>query len=382
MARNCRIQALRTTRAALDSNAGSNNLFAGEFYWITDEDILAVGKAVNTYVDIGPGLQAGDNETITGAWTFDGNLIFGGGVDHTPGSGQLLRLWDDTTTAFVNVTVDADGDLGLGNYLLDVDQTVGAGQDGYVLTYDDATGLIGLEAASGGISAVVDDTTPELGGALNVNGNDIIMGFNHLICSQRIAEHSGDTDTYMEFDGSNQWSLTLGGTQILDASSSGLTVNSNLQLLTNSVLVNEEIARHNADFDTHIDFPASDQWSVTVGGTEMLEVGTSGVDIDGYCRYRANVISITSSGTTAIGSTTTGNTYYDTHSTGTRFFRLDSATVGTQIEVHKNGAGTTTFSQGTSQTIIQGTSVNLKDKSAMVAKCVATNTWSVVGGAA
>ncbi len=38
----------------------------------------------------------------------------------------------------------------LGNFSFDIDQTVGAGQDNYVLTYDNATGLIGLEAAAAG----------------------------------------------------------------------------------------------------------------------------------------------------------------------------------------------------------------------------------------
>ena len=39
------------------------------------------------------------------------------------------------------------GDVVLGNYTLDGDQTVGAGQDNYLLTYDNGTGLISLEAA-------------------------------------------------------------------------------------------------------------------------------------------------------------------------------------------------------------------------------------------
>ena len=38
----------------------------------------------------------------------------------------------------------------LGNYEFDADQTVGAGQDNYVLTYDNSDGQISLEAAGGG----------------------------------------------------------------------------------------------------------------------------------------------------------------------------------------------------------------------------------------
>jgi hypothetical protein len=72
-----------------------------------------------------------------------------------------------------------DGTTALGNYVFDIGQTVGVGQDNYVLTYDNATGFITLEAAAaGGIANVVEDTTPQLGGTLDANGNTIDMGTN------------------------------------------------------------------------------------------------------------------------------------------------------------------------------------------------------------
>jgi hypothetical protein len=46
------------------------------------------------------------------------------------------------------------GNVTLGNFTFDGDATVGAGQDNYVLTYDDAGGVIGLEAAAGGSTTV------------------------------------------------------------------------------------------------------------------------------------------------------------------------------------------------------------------------------------
>lgn len=51
-----------------------------------------------------------------------------------------------------NITLDPNGtgNVSIGNFSFDADQTVGAGQDNYVLTYDDATGLISLEASAGG----------------------------------------------------------------------------------------------------------------------------------------------------------------------------------------------------------------------------------------
>ena len=46
------------------------------------------------------------------------------------------------------------GNISLGNFTFDADQTVGSGQDNYVLTYDHSAGQISLEAASGGGGSV------------------------------------------------------------------------------------------------------------------------------------------------------------------------------------------------------------------------------------
>ena len=52
MARIKKIQALRTTRAALNAQKAANGLLQGEPYLITDESRLAVGTAVNDYADM------------------------------------------------------------------------------------------------------------------------------------------------------------------------------------------------------------------------------------------------------------------------------------------------------------------------------------------
>ena len=93
----------------------------------------------------------------------------------TTGAPQLSATGDDT-----NIDLDlqpkGSGNVILGNYTLDGDQTVGAGQDNYVLTYDDATGNISLEvAAAGGGDALVADgldqfaatTSAELAGVIS-----------------------------------------------------------------------------------------------------------------------------------------------------------------------------------------------------------------------
>ena len=63
--------------------------------------------------------------------------------------------------------------------LSDVAYTPGAGIDNYVLTYDHSTTSWGAEAAaSGGLTEIVQDTTPQLGGDLDVNGNSITSAGN------------------------------------------------------------------------------------------------------------------------------------------------------------------------------------------------------------
>ncbi len=52
MARQQTITVLRTTRAALDTQAGSSGLLASELYYITDDKCLAVGVTTSTYMDV------------------------------------------------------------------------------------------------------------------------------------------------------------------------------------------------------------------------------------------------------------------------------------------------------------------------------------------
>ena len=65
----------------------------------------------------------------------------------------------DGVNGGITVNPDGTGTVGLGNFIFDVDQTVGAGQDNYVLTYDNSAGLISLEAAGGGGGSGVSNVT-------------------------------------------------------------------------------------------------------------------------------------------------------------------------------------------------------------------------------
>jgi hypothetical protein len=55
-----------------------------------------------------------------------------------------------TSNGDITIAPNGTGDVVLGNYTLDADATVGAGQDNHVLTYDHSTGKWGPEASAGG----------------------------------------------------------------------------------------------------------------------------------------------------------------------------------------------------------------------------------------
>jgi hypothetical protein len=59
-----------------------------------------------------------------------------------------------TSNRDITINPNGTGNVLIGNYEFDADQSVGAGQDDYVLTYDNSTGHVSLEAAAGGAGAV------------------------------------------------------------------------------------------------------------------------------------------------------------------------------------------------------------------------------------
>ncbi len=110
-----------------------------------------------------------DTETI-----LDGVTIGATGVNWlqvtnaAAGNGAIIGSAGTSTDIDINIIPKGAGNVLLGNFIFNADQTVGAGQDNFVLTWDNAAGVINLEAATGGLSNIVEDTTPQLGGNLDV----------------------------------------------------------------------------------------------------------------------------------------------------------------------------------------------------------------------
>ena len=125
--------------------------------------------------------------------TFQAASGGGGGMsdvvdDTTPQLGGDLDVNGQKIVSVSNGNIDIEpngtGNVLLGNFTFDADQSVSASQDDYVLTYDHSTGLISLEAATGGgggMNDLIDDTTPQLGGMLDINGQSIGDGTLELL---------------------------------------------------------------------------------------------------------------------------------------------------------------------------------------------------------
>ncbi len=121
----------------------------------------------------------------TGFWDENSNytLLFGqtaSAVNYitlsnaATGNAPTFSASGSDTDVGITLSPKGAGNVTLGTMVFDSDQTIGAGQDNYVLTYDDGTGLISLEAATGGGSGdfMADGSVP-MTGDFNADGNNL-----------------------------------------------------------------------------------------------------------------------------------------------------------------------------------------------------------------
>ena len=147
--------------------ANSVSITGGSVSGITDIAITAGGTGastaaqarINLDLEVGVDVQAYDAQLadVAGLTPTNNHVIVGDGANFT--AAQL--------------------DL---NKLSDVSYSAGAGIDNYVLTYDHSSTSWGAEAATGGgLANVVDDSSPELGGDLDVLTRSIVSSSNRAI---------------------------------------------------------------------------------------------------------------------------------------------------------------------------------------------------------
>lgn len=198
------------TAEAAFSGATRMEIRGGMDLWIRDGGFLRVSDSLDgDYMTFSHNGTNGIWSHVNTGWIIWQNLTEGVQIDDgskfrqlgPTSTGYVDHSHDDTdfNTAFTSTTdwnITGLTALKAGNYHFNVDQTVGAGQDNYVLTYDNATGEIGLEAAAaGGISNVVEDVTPQLGADLDTNTFNIDFQDNDA------AVFGTGSDVTMQWDG-------------------------------------------------------------------------------------------------------------------------------------------------------------------------------------
>lgn len=133
----------QSIKAYVDTNAGITN--------VVDDTTPQLGGMLDVN---GNAIGDGTRELLT--FTEDASAVNHFNIENqATGSGAILSAAGDDANIDFIANPKGTGNIKLGNYTFDGDQTVGAGQDNYVMTYDNSSGLISLEAASGGGSGKI-----------------------------------------------------------------------------------------------------------------------------------------------------------------------------------------------------------------------------------
>ena len=120
----------------------------------------------------GQAIGDGTRELLT--FTEDASAVNHVNIENeATGSGPIISAAGDDTNIDLNLSAKGTGDISLGTMVFDADQTIGAGQDNYVLTYDNATGKISLEAAAGGGGGTVTSVDMSVPTGFAISGNPI-----------------------------------------------------------------------------------------------------------------------------------------------------------------------------------------------------------------
>ncbi len=146
-------------------------------------DVRIAASDLNALNDVsytaGPGI---DNYVLTydnTAGTWGAEVAASAPVSSVNGqTGVVVLDTDDVAEGAANeYFTDAKADARIAaadlTDLNDVSYTAGPGIDNYVLTYDNTAGTWGAEAAASGLQNVVEDTSPQLGGNLDVQARII-----------------------------------------------------------------------------------------------------------------------------------------------------------------------------------------------------------------
>ncbi len=186
----------------------------------------------------------------TGIEFMVGNAGFAGSV---VGTIETERLAADTDHS-INIKPIGTGNVSLGNFTFDADQTVGAGQDNYVLTYDHSAGTISLEAAGGGVTFPLEGTDGTAGAPTY--------------------SFSADTNTGFFRSGTDSIGVAVGALEVMTIGSGDIT--QNLKMFGPDGGAGNPTFGFKDDKDTGIYRPATGQIGLSMNGSNKLTFGAAG----------------------------------------------------------------------------------------------------------
>jgi len=178
------------TTFAATYDAGYVDVYLNGIKLIDGTDFTATDGA-NVVLTSGAALN--DTVDIVGYGTFNIAIPDISG-DATPQLGGNLDVNGNsivsTSNGNINITPNGTGNVSLGNFTFDADQSVGAGQDNYLLTYDHSTTSISLEAAPAGGAGYFQGENGATGDTTNGKGDIFRVHEQELNTNTTIA--SGD----------------------------------------------------------------------------------------------------------------------------------------------------------------------------------------------
>jgi len=147
------------------------------------------------------------------------NLKLGADLDVS-----IKKLYTTSVNGDITLEPNGTGDVNLGNYTLDGDQSVGSGQDNYVLTYDHSSAKISLESAPAGGFTGATDTDELTEGSTNLYFTDARVAANSAVTANT-AKNSYPTADASKLAGiaagaevnvNADWNAASGDAQILN----------------------------------------------------------------------------------------------------------------------------------------------------------------------
>jgi len=232
---------------------------------------IANGSLANSTITLGSDtLNLGDTSTTITGLSLDGT----GTIDLT-GSGSKARfnfagfgslptaatyegMFAYDTTGQVPYVADAGGwtRIQTENDSISVHSDVNLTgiADGYILQWSSAQARFNVVANAGGVSDIVDDTTPQLGGNLDTNGNDINFGDNDK------AVFGAGTDLQIYHDGTDSIIGDVAAGNLL------LTTNGTAVKIVKGVASSETIASFNEDSSVDLYYDNSKKFETTTNG--------------------------------------------------------------------------------------------------------------------